>query len=250
MKISMKKTSFPAESFTLADDSVIAFLTHRDAGSMKINKENPGGLETRQKLFDHIDLSNDDVVSAGLVHGGDVAMAHSGERGTIIPQVDALVTNEPEVYISITVADCLPVFFFSPDVRAVGIAHAGWKPLREGVIEHTIEKLRNTYHADPARMRVAIGPGIGKCHFDVGQEVVSAFSPYLDTALLSRDGRTYIDLPEIVRRKIADYGVSHEHIQSSGACTYCEDSRYFSYRRDHEPILSTMLALIGMRQKM
>jgi YfiH family protein len=114
------------------------------------------------------------------------------------------------------VADCLPVALSGPQV--VAMVHAGWRGLAGGILARGAEAVEAT--------SAAIGPGIGPCCYEVGEEVLGAFSGLGNSVA---DGRM-LDLPEVARQLLSQAGV--EGVESAGLCTSCEEELFFSHRRD------------------
>lgn len=131
------------------------------------------------------------------------------------PKVDGHVVTEPGLAPLVFAADCLPVALHGPD--GLAMVHAGWRGLAGGILAAGAEAVGAT--------RAAIGPGIGPCCYEVGEEVLSAFAGLGDVA----DGRM-LDLPEVARRLLAQAGV--DGVESAGLCTSCEKDLFFSHRRD------------------
>jgi YfiH family protein len=130
-------------------------------------------------------------------------------------------------------ADCLPVVMADERGRVLGMAHAGWRGLAAGVLENTLEAMRERAPGITA-WRAWIGPAISQANFEVGEEVYEAFvgedmrlAMYF--ALDRSRGRWRADLASIARHRLFYAGVSQ--IECSGRCTYGEADRFFSYRR-------------------
>ncbi len=173
------------------------------------------------------------------VHSATVFRVTRADRGKgafpNIPQVgngDAMVTDTTNVPISILVADCIPIFLVDPHNRAIGLAHAGWRGTVGGIVAETIRRMHECFNTDPGDILVWMGPGIDRCCFEVGPEVMAQFQesfPGWELYWLDRSGN--INLKEINRRIALVEGVRPENIEISGDCTCCGEG-YFSYRRD------------------
>jgi YfiH family protein len=142
--------------------------------------------------------------------------AGDGARIRALPRVDGHVTDATRVGLIVLVADCLPVALCSPP--RVAILHCGWRGLAAGIVERALAR----FDEPPA---AAIGPGIGRCCYEVGDEVLGAFRD-LDGVARGR----MLDLRAIVRRKLAAGGV--ERVEDVDHCTSCRADLYFSHRRD------------------
>lgn len=167
------------------------------------------------------------------VHGAEVVDADAGPAAE--PAADASVTAARGRVLAVMVADCLPVFITDLDGTVVGAAHAGWRGLAGGVLEHTLRSLRAK--APGARgWRAWIGPGIGPAAFEVGADVRAAFAAdgaeaqALFAPRPDRPGKWLADLPALALLRLRRAGVEDAH--ASGLCTVSDPGRFFSYRRD------------------
>lgn len=140
---------------------------------------------------------------------------------------DALITSEPRLALGILTADCFPVAVADPRLGTVAVVHAGWRGVAAGIVGKALAAFD-----DPSSVRVAIGPGIGVDHYEVGPDVASAVSAGAETdAVVSTTaGRVHLDLGATVERSLRARGI--RHIEMAGVCTACEPDRFFSYRRD------------------
>ncbi|AOB32113.1 hypothetical protein AKI39_17425 [Bordetella sp. H567] len=177
------------------------------------------------------------------VHGARVVDADGPAQDE--PAADAAVTAVPERPLAIMVADCLPVLIADTGGRVLGAAHAGWRGLAGGVLEHTLEALRRKC-PDAAGWQAWIGPGIGPAAFEVGPDVLEAFGadgPQAAALFAPRPGvagKWLADLPALAALRLARAGVAAVH--RSGLCTVSDPGRFFSYRRDGQTGRMAMLA--------
>lgn len=172
------------------------------------------------------------------VHGGDVVRVGAEEvpteptHGTEgLPQADGLVTDEAGVALVVRVADCVPLLLADPEARVIGALHVGRPGLVAGVVPNGVAAMREL-GADPARIRVWIGPHVcGRC-YEVPAEMrddVEAVVP--GTATETSWGTPAVDLGAGVRSQLATAGIAAASIESLDRCTR-EDPDLFSYRRD------------------
>ncbi|MDN3515991.1 peptidoglycan editing factor PgeF [Aquisalimonas lutea] len=163
------------------------------------------------------------------VHGTRVVAAHDSDPE---PEADAVWTDRPGLPCGVLTADCLPVLLCDRAGTRVAVAHAGWRGLAGGVLEATVAAL----DVAPAELVAWMGPAIGPGHFEVGDEVRSAFLDADDGAetafRASRPGHWYADLYQLGRRRLGRLGVAD--VSGGGFCTHAEADRFFSYRRDGE----------------
>jgi YfiH family protein len=160
------------------------------------------------------------------VHGTRVADLDAGDPGP----ADAVITRFAGRVCVVQVADCLPVLFAERDGSAVAAAHAGWRGLAAGILEAAVTGLG----VEPARLLAWLGPGIGAAHFEVGDEVRSAFMARdADAArafAANARGRWQCDLVALARRRLEQLGVGA--VYGGRWCSYADRARFFSYRRD------------------
>ena len=165
------------------------------------------------------------------IHGQDVVEVT--KAGDIIT-ADGLITRSPGVACCVLTADCLPVVLASEEQSEVAVVHAGWRGLAGGILEQAISKMETR----PECIRVWLGPAIGPCHFEVGEDVRQAFMSaaipgFADCfSATSTEGKYMADLVCLARLKLASAGV--RSVDACGACSYCDAERFYSYRR--EPI--------------
>jgi len=176
-------------------------------------------------------------VEAAQVHGRTVMVVGRGQRGAKIDGADALLTAEPGVTLAIHTADCVPILLWDPRRGAIGAVHAGWRGTAVGVAAAAVEEMTRSFETDPADLRVAMGPAVGPCHYEVDTPVAQAFGswPWAAAVLRPRPGRPAhwsLDLVAANRLVLMVLGVPGEHIWTSGLCTACEADLFFSYRRD------------------
>ena len=126
------------------------------------------------------------------------------------------MTSNPELTPLVQVADCLPVAVAGDG--GVAMLHCGWRGLAAGIVERG--------SAEVGARAAAIGPGIGPCCYEVGEEVLDAFGGLGDGIATGR----MLDLPEVARRLLAAAGV--ESVESADLCTSCNPELFFSHRRD------------------
>lgn len=161
------------------------------------------------------------------VHGAAVIDADddSTRRG------DAVITRRPGVVCAIQSADCLPVLLANATGTEIAAAHAGWRGLCDGVLEATIRAMR-TRAGD---LIAWLGPAIGQESFEVGDDVRAAFiARNADAAaafIPNARERWQADLYRLARQRLLALGV--ERIHGGGYCTYRDEARFFSHRRDN-----------------
>ena len=185
------------------------------------------------------------VVQPHQVHGCEIReVLRADTTRDELEGVDALVTNVPGVAISVRTADCIPVLLYDPVHKAVAAVHAGWRGTVQHISLKVIDRMRELYGTQASNLLAVIGPGIGPDSFQVGQEVADAFAaagfpmaeilkdcgPKAPTADNPMAGGLHIDLWRANEWLLQKAGVSE--IQVAGICTYKNNDRYFSARRE------------------
>lgn len=179
----------------------------------------------RSKLSAGLGLTNEPVW-LNQVHGTHVETLPTKES---LPTADASYTDTPAQVCCVMTADCVPVLFVSADGLEVAAAHAGWRGLCDGILEHTVAKFSSR------DIRAWIGPCISKRHFEVGPEVRQQFIEHqteAEQAFTSHGDKFLGDLPLIVRQRLERVGITD--VTDSQLCTYANPERFFSYRRDRD----------------
>lgn len=201
-------------------------------------------FKNRLSFFKNKGLSDKVIISANLVHKDRVVMVDKLTESQNILACDALITNNRQQLLSLTVADCLPIYFYDQEKQAIALAHAGWRGVVLNIAGRVVDKFIKHYQSNPENILVFIGPHIQKCHFEVNDDVSSQFA---EKYLVKREDKIYIDLSQVVFDQLLSSGLSFRHVKISDDCTFCLDKDYFSYRRDKPEELETMIAYLGLK---
>lgn len=206
-----------------------------------MNFSAPDMMKHRKDFLTKIGLDFNKMVSTVLTHGSNIQVVTSEHAGQILQGFDGLVTSDPGIILTVTTADCLPVYFFDTHGRAVGLAHAGWRGVENGILVKMVEVMKSMYQIAPEDISVLVGPHIKQCHFEVQKDTADLFSAH-KSAILDRDGKIFIDLGLIVKRQLEAVGVIAKNITISEECTYCLPEKYYSFRRDKPERVEAVLA--------
>ena len=192
------------------------------------------------------------------IHSADVRTVHDvsdakpaeDNHGDTI-YCDAVVSNVSHVLAGIKTADCVPLLVGDPVSRAFAAVHAGWRGTLAEISHIAVKRLAEEYSAKPADLRVAIGASAGPCCYEVGSEVIDAFTQkfsYGDTLFTAtRDGHALVDLLKANREQLESAGVSAERIYTAPICTMCRTDLFFSYRKEKgiQGKVGRLMAVIG-----
>jgi hypothetical protein len=190
--------------------------------------DDPGAVRAnRDAVCSALDVPS--FATAEQVHGRELARIGPGQRGAgyTVPAAsaagcDALEAAAAGVSLAILTADCVPIAL--GDDRRIVAVHAGWRGLAEGVLARALERFPVT-----SEVSAAIGPAIGPCHYEVGDDVRRAVG-WPERRTIRRAGRWYLDLPGVAADWLREGGVTD--IEEGAPCTACEEDRFYSYRRD------------------
>lgn len=165
----------------------------------------------------------------------DICVAARGRAG-LLGDGDALLENAPGHRVAVKTADCIPILLVDARQRAVAAVHAGWRGTVQRIVKQAVRRMQEEFGTEAADLHAAIGPGIGKCCYEVGAEVSAQFG---------ESGVCHIDLAEANGRQLAEAGVPEPRIYTARLCTRCGGD-FHSYRRDREQA-GRMLSFIGIK---
>lgn len=212
-------------------------MSEKSDGDMKENDYN------KKNFLKEVNLDKKTLFSADLEHGNKVIVIKDLQQ-KIESKCDALITDQPDCLLTITAADCPSLYFYDSQKKVIALAHAGWRGIIRGIIEATILSFKDNYNSNPEDIEVFIGPYIRSCHFEIKKDVVDNFS---EEDLIKRNEKIYIDLGELIKKRLLKQGIKIDNINISKDCTYCLDNKYFSFRRNGGKNMETMLAYLALK---
>lgn len=173
-----------------------------------------------------------EVVLLDQVHGTTVhRVGHPPAPATPRPAADASVTRRCGPVLVVQTADCAAVLLADPGAGVIAAVHAGWRGVVAGILARTVAVME-ALGAVPSRLSAAIGPAIGPCCFEVGEEVATLFGA-IDAALVDRSRpRPRLDLPAAAALLLTRDGVLPAAIERVDLCTVCRPDLFFSHRRE------------------
>jgi hypothetical protein len=167
------------------------------------------------------------------VHGRAVLAVDDTAPSGTIGTADAIVTRRPGVLLVTRHADCAPILFWDPRVRALGLAHSGRRGTLANIAAAVIEVLGERYGTVPHDLQISIGAGIRSCCYEIQEDVASEIQEANGGQyLVHRQAATYFDGPRMISDQCRDAGAVQVHGAIDGECTCCGPNQYFSYRRD------------------
>ncbi|HZO74672.1 MAG TPA: peptidoglycan editing factor PgeF [Ktedonobacteraceae bacterium] len=227
-------------------------------------------VRNRQLTLRALAMPDSPCVTLWQVHGASIAAFdpqdewrtdwayhsyyHQSWTPQSIRQADALITRQSKVAIALSFADCVPIVFYDPVQRVIGIAHGGWRGTARGIVATTVEAMRERFGCRPQNILAGIGPAIGACCYEITETVRDIFlgKQEFDTMPTAeklrgvvRDSATfsvrptpdataiYLNLWETNRKQLLMAGLTAEHIEIAAICTGCNTERFFSHRKEN-----------------
>ena len=149
--------------------------------------------------------------------------------------VDALITNVPNLPLTVFSADCGTVLLYDPVRQAVGAVHAGWRGCAAGIVAKTVAAMESACGCRPADLRAAVGPCIGQCCFETDDDVPAAMRDALgqdaEPFIQRRGAKYHVDLEGLNRQWLLRAGVPAAQIDTAGICTACHPELFWSHRK-------------------
>lgn len=219
---------------------------------MKMMTTDEKVIQNRQNFANTLGIDFNDLVLAENVHGNKIEIINSSDCGhgtkthlDAIKGVDGLISNDPNVFMMITIADCLPLLAYDPILKIAGVAHAGWKGILLGIGEALISEFK-AMGSNSENIVVGIGPGICQKHFVVKNDILDKFKSAYPKATFIRNHDGYVDLKRSLTEQIIKTGVTKFNLEIAHECTVCNNYYFGSYRLEGDRTVY-QAAVIGMR---
>jgi len=193
--------------------------------------------EFRKELAISCDAEPHQFVFPRQTHSDNIAIVRANQLTNTIGDTDALITNEPGIFICVQTADCVPILLFDPNLRVVAAIHAGWRGTVAKIAAKTIQTMSVEFGCQPEDIIAGIGPSIHLHAYEVGSDVIHAVEKTFSnsTAMLKPsllEGKAYFDLWEANKTVLLDSGIQEENIEILGLCTFEHADMFYSARRD------------------
>ncbi len=200
-------------------------------------------IANRRTLCEQIGMSFKMFTCANQVHGNEVVQVTATRGGAgstdsveTIGDVDGMHTNEAGVLLASFYADCVPLYFLDPQTRAIGLAHAGWKGTVARISAKMLNAMQQAYGSEVDDIRVAIGPSIGGCCYEVDERIIEQVrhaSPQWQRSVTAvGNGKYMLDLRTLNELIVIESGVLPKHIVRTNWCTSCRTDLFFSHRKE------------------
>lgn len=189
--------------------------------------------ENHARIYEQLGVDPESVTSAQQVHGNHIEVVRMQDSGKLFANTDGLVTRSPGIPLMLRFADCQPIILYDPEQQALGLAHAGWRGVALGIALRTVEAMQSVFGTRPSILMAGLGPAIGPCCYEVGQDTATAMSYALPDwrQVLRPQGEGWrLDLPAANEQQLRAAGV--ELIEQAALCTSCHKSQFFSHRAE------------------
>jgi YfiH family protein len=193
-------------------------------------------IENRRRIFAALDRKVESLYDVWQVHSDEIVIVDAHRPLDVEPiQADALLTDKPSVTLFMRFADCVPIFLFDPSHHVIGMVHAGWMGTVKQIVLKTIMCMAETFASRAEDIIAGIGPSICVDHFQIKEDVIEQVRNSLtygaDQFLVEKNGNTFLNLQMANQAQLLQAGVNH--IETSGICTACNVSDWFSHRGEH-----------------
>jgi YfiH family protein len=195
--------------------------------------------ENLRRAAESVGARREDLFAAYQVHGRGVTLVEPETQPR--PKCDVLVTRSPEKTLMLRFADCTPLLLADTRRNVIAAVHAGWRGSAVRAAAAAVAALGGACGSNPRDLLVGIGPAIGPCCYEVGEDVATAFA---DRPWLFTDRR--LDLWEANRQALIEVGVPRDQIEVAGVCTRCQSERFFSHRANAGRPAGRFAALIRL----
>lgn len=230
--------SFPDDAVQHALFTRLGGVSRSPFASLNLGRsvgDDPEAIEQNYaRVCEVLNVARGQLVTAHQVHSDHVAVVGPADAGKLLSLTDALMSDSPDVTLTLRFADCVPVLLADPVKGVVGVAHAGWKGSLNRIAARTIEAMEAQYGCRAADVVAGIGPSIGPCCYRIREDVAAgvreAFADTDGILWSDPDGSTVFDLWEANRRVLNEAGVSR--VEMSGLCTSCRCNEFYSHRRE------------------
>jgi len=208
--------------------------------SFNVGDDERNVIANREKFFGDVGIGLNALAMTRQVHGDTVTRVRGpGSRASC----DALISDDPGVFLAITVADCLPVFLFDPVTLSVAAVHIGWRGSKLRILEKALRGMAEKFGAKAGDLISFIGPSARVCCYEVGEEVAIGFPENVLRRTIA--DRAHLDLMQFNRNILLEAGVRGTHIEVSPHCTICNGELFHSYRREGKKS-GRMMGVIGV----
>lgn len=210
-----------------------AFFTTRDICICdKANNLNSDQIYNKKIITNYLKINEKNLISPTQTHSANIDIAIS--TNCDYPDTDALILTEKNIGIFLNFADCTPIILYDKKLNIGAVSHAGWRGTAQKIAPLTVDKMKVNFNSQPQNIVALIGPTIGFCCYNVGEDVyenLSATVSNFDGLSEIREGNIFVDLKNINKRQLEEIGI--KEIDVCPYCTVHNNDLFFSYRNEN-----------------
>lgn len=208
----------------------------------KSTNDDPSNIQTNRTLFfGQLDIPLNQIALSKQVHGNQVLLV---EQPGVEEGYDALITNRENIFVAVSIADCLPVLIYDERNHAVAAIHAGWRGTVGQITTATLHQMNKVFGTNGSDCKAYIGACIGANAFEVGPEVAFQFDDSFKKK--GKNNKYFVDIKAANFKELLAAGVHTSNIEISPYCTVEHNHLFFSHRKENG-ITGRMMAVIGMK---
>ena len=242
-------TFLHSETLNQIPGLVHAFSTRRaernDFSLGPADSPNPMIQMNRARFLAAIGAPGWPIIKLKQIHSGIVVDVDDTSAASEAVAGDAGVTALRGVILAVQTADCVPVLVADIESRVVAAIHAGWRGTAAGIVMIAVTRIVEKFHIDPKSLHALIGPHIGVCCYEVGEDVVQAMPDASAVETREEWSKPHVNLASANRRQLMETGIPETQIETSSLCTKCREDLFHSYRRDGKR-MGHLLSVIGL----
>lgn len=206
------------------------FFTTRDFVLTASNRTDLEETANSNRKFLRNKLGAEELTTTKQTHSSNIEITK--ENKYFYDNTDALISNVPNAVMLLNFADCTPIILYSKKDNTGAIVHAGWRGTASKILQKTVSKMQNELNIEAKDITALIGPCIGKCCFETGEEVFEQLIENKKEKELytKKDNKYFIDLKLLNKKQLEETGV--ENIDICSYCTCCMSDIFFSYRKE------------------
>lgn len=195
--------------------------------------------KNRDIFFERLGIDQQNLAIPQQIHSDNVKII---DKPGYYRDTDALITQNKNIFLIISTADCYSIFIHDPITETVAAVHSGWRGTQKKILTKTLNIMLNDLKCRTDDMYIFVGPGISKSYFEVGKEVAEMFNKKFVSEI---DGKIYVDLKAHINEQLHNFKFKTGNIEIFPSCTFEEQDYLHSYRRDREKS-GRMFSVIGM----
>jgi len=195
--------------------------------------------QNREVFFNSIKINEKNIAFQKQTHSDNVLIIN---RPGIYNNCDGLLTNEINIFLSVSVADCVPIFIYDLENKVVGAIHSGWQGSEKKILSKAIKLLKSHFNSKPENIYSFIGFSAGVCCYEIGKDIANKFEKEY---LRFYNNKIFLDLKKLNYSLLLQENIPENNIEICSLCTICNSNILHSYRRDKQ-YSGRMMGIIGM----